>query len=84
MPLEFFISPVQYKSRVRLRVKQDGKRVCVQIDCLFLMPGFEYGSDFEIKISDVGDNADIRRKRGLFVSHCETGCSGGGRSVEEE
>jgi hypothetical protein len=56
----------------------------VQIDCLFLMPGFEYGSDFEIKISDVGDNADIRRKRGLFVSHCETGCSGGGRSVEEE
>jgi hypothetical protein len=75
---------VQYKSRVRLRVKQDGKRVCVQIDCLFLMPVFEYGSDFEIKISGVGDNADIRRKRGLFVSHCETGCSGGGRSVEEE
>ena len=51
--------------------------MCVQIDCLFLMPGFEYGSDFEIKISGVGDNADIRRKRGLFVSHCETGCSGG-------
>ena len=23
--------------------------MCVQIDCLFLMPGFEYGSDFEIK-----------------------------------
>ena len=53
--------------------------MCVQIDCLFLMPGFEYGSDFEIKISGVGDNADIRRKRGLFVSHCETGCSGGGK-----
>ena len=51
--------------------------MCVQIDCLFLMPGFEYGSDFEIKISGVGDNADIRRKRGLFVSHCETGGAGG-------
>lgn len=61
----------------------------MQIDCLFLMPGFEYGSDFEIKISDVGDNADIRRKRGLFVSHCETRLFGwgeerGGRMEKSE
>ena len=51
---------MQYKSRVRLRVKQDGKRVSVHIDCLILIPVFQYGSDFENEFSGVDGIAETR------------------------